>query len=127
SELFAAHDAHSQLDHWNPRDLAQERHCPGRARVDFDDMGNALVHHKLQIAQPTNVERLCNRDGVVHDLSTDRVAKADRRICCHGVATVDARTFDMFHKPWNDNGFAVANSVNVDLGPNEVLVDEHGP
>ena len=72
--------------------------------------------------------RSAQRDahGVGDDLVAHRRVEPRRRVRRHRVAAVHAGALDVLHQAGDHHRLAVADGVDVDLGAEQVLVDEHG-
>ena len=55
-ELFARHDARSNLGDWLADSLGDERHGPGGTRIDFDDIDVIFFDRILHIHQATDIQ-----------------------------------------------------------------------
>ena len=124
-EPLAAHHPGGQLDHRHPGDLADEGHRPRRPGVDLEDVGEAAPDDELDVAETVHRERPGDGDGVDNDPPGDLGIEPGGGVGGHRVAAVDPGPLDVLHQPGDDHGLAVRHRVDVDLGAEEVLVDQH--
>ena len=88
-------------------------------------MRQAAVHDELDVAQAANVERLRDAHGVGDDAVAHVVAQLRRGIRGHRVAAVHAGALDVRHESRDDHRLPVADRIDVDLGAEEIPIDEH--
>ena len=89
-------------------------------------MRNPAVHDELDVAQTTHIECTRNANRVRHDAVAHVVNQLRRGICRHRVTAVHPGALDVLHEPGDDDSLSVADGIDVDLGAEEIPIDEHG-
>ncbi len=125
AELLAPHHPRRQLDHRHPGDLADEGDGSGCSGVHLEDMRHAAPDDELDVAQAADGKRTGDLDGVRHDLPGDLRVQPRGGIGGHRIAAVHAGALHVLHETGDHHRLTVGDGVDVDLGAEEVLVDEH--
>src|SRR5690606_28344132 len=113
-------------DHRHARRLADEGNGATGAGVDLEDEDLTLVDVELDIEQAFDAEASAESRRVIDQRLHDAGRQAKGGIHRHTVAGVYPRPLDVLHDAGNEHVFAVADGVDLDLLPLQVLVDEDG-
>ena len=95
--------------------FGDEWHGARGARVHFEDVDGIAFDGKLGVHESHHAEGAGECFGLRFDLFADGGGEAVGRQRAGGVAGVYARLFDVFHQAAKNDGFAVADDVDIDF------------
>src|SRR5690606_24665188 len=95
-----------------------------RSRVDFKDEDPPGVDDVLDVNETARLDIEGDAGGVVDDGFDLGREEVEAWIDGERVAGVHAGAFDVLHDAGDQDGFAVADRVDFDFLPDQVLVDE---
>ena len=78
----------------------------------------------LDIDQTFRIHGQRQTDGIIHQTVFLALGQHKCRIYRDGVAGMDARTLDVLHDTRNQNRFAVADRVDLQLGTHQVFINQ---
>ena len=85
-----------------------------------------MENEELDIDKPLRFERKRELRRTFYDLIQHDVAQIVRRIHGDGVAAVHTRTLDVLHDAGDEHVLTVADDIDLQLLPHEILIAEHG-
>ena len=106
----------------NSRDLADVGNRPRGSGVHLDNIYLILINNELNVYHSKDMQGSCQLSRVLLDLLFDFVRKASGRVNRNTVSGMNTRPLDMLHDTGDQDVLAVADSVNLDFLPLQILV-----
>ena len=122
---LAGHDAAGDLGDGLADDLGDEGHGAAGARIDFEQVDDAVLERVLHVHQAADLEGEGEFGGLALELGDDLGGEVLRGQRAGAVAGVDAGFLDMLHDAADEDVLAVAEAIDVDFdGVGEVAVEQ---
>eukprot|EP01136_Pigoraptor_vietnamica_P010232 Opistho-1_new@47646 len=125
-DLLARHHAAGDLGNRRADRLGDEGHRAAGARIDFDQIDDAVLHSELDVHQAAHRQGVGQHFGLALDFRDDLVRQAVGRQRTGAVAGMDARFLDMLQHAGHEHIVAIAQRIDIDLDRvAQILVDQH--
>ena len=82
------------------------------------------MQNVLDVDESLRIHGKRQTDGIVHQTVFLALGQHKGRIYRDGVSGMDTRTLDVLHDTRNQNGLAVADRVNLQLGTHQVFINQ---
>ena len=126
-ERTAERGIRGEPDHRHAGHLAEERHRPAGSGIDLQDVRDPIADDELDVDQPNGVDQAGDQGGRIDDASRLIRGQRDGRIDRKRVARVNPGPFDVLEDAGNQNRIPIADRIDIELAPQQVLVDQDRP